>query len=159
MGWWAFTIMGGDTPCDYYYDYEVIAKINTDDEDRCSNAVIKAAINKHLKKLYAHAKKLVKSDRDGIAAQVLGVFIATHGAKMTKEIKEFILEGIDNDLSDEWEDAKERKAHLDRFRRQIKRYPLKGMARGITVQNKGLFESMNDKLNELLDERGDVKAK
>jgi hypothetical protein len=147
MGWWAFTIMGGDTPCDYYYDYEVIAKINTDDEDRCSNAVIKAAINKHIKKLYAHAKKLVKQDGDGIAAQVLGVFIATHGAKMTKEIKEFILKGIDNDINDEWENADERKAHLNRFRRQIKCYPLKGMARGITVHNEGLLESLFQRLN------------
>lgn len=140
MGWWSATVMGGDTPCDYIYDLEQAAMINMDDEP--SLRIMREAINLHLKEVFDAAKNL----DDPIAAQVLGVFIITNGAKMTEEIREFIIQGCN---SDEWakEDA-ERRKFVSHFRRQIRRYPSKGSVRGYTVAYEGLFQKMAEHIAE-----------
>lgn len=162
MGWWSGTIMGGDTPCDYEYDLQRAAKINTDDDERVSRATVRAAINKNLPKVFAAAKRLAKNeycDDTGVAGQVLGVFIIENGARMTNEMRAFILKGCDDDqwanTTDEdiessgydtkrgKKDRDERKAFVTHFRKQIKRYKAKGSTRGIRVAHESLFEKFS----------------
>lgn len=126
MGWWSTTVMGGDTPMDYMCDLEEVGGKNP---------------QKNIKKVIAHAKKVAKSDDAdsdyvGIMRQVLGVFMIERGIKMSDDIREFILKGIE---SDDWATTdKERKAHMDAFYKQVKNF--KGKA--ATVPYEGLFEKM-----------------
>ncbi len=143
MGWWSATVMGGDTPCDYIYDLERAAGLDSMDED-LKQADVKKAINKNLDKVFKAAKKMDDEDDGtdyaGIMAQVLGYFIITNGAKMTDEIRQFVIDGI---KKDDWaKDDSERKKFMTHFKGQISRYKNAGSERGVRVAHEGLFEAM-----------------
>lgn len=147
MGWWSATILGGDTPMDYVGDMKDIANINDYDYDKEEDIllapnVVKDRVNKAIRKLVKYCDNSHDID---IAYQVLGVVIMTSGAKLSDQLRTFIISAARND---EWAKRdtsvdKERKTYINRFVRQLQRYPSEG-GRPRTIAQEGLFEKMSE---------------
>lgn len=127
MGWWSATIMGGDSPCDQRCVFEdIVMKVNKLKHNGFDDQVefTPAHVNKAATKLLAQAKKDNDDSYDqGIAGQVLGVFMMENGATISASTKAFIIESA---RMDEWaQEEAERKRYINKFIKQVQTYKAK----------------------------------
>ena len=145
MGWWSHDIMGGDSPLDAEDSiYEICGtekfpKNFKFGEDQAVE-VTAEALEANLPAILEMLKK--DSYEPWIGYQVLGVMLMKSGAAISKELKETILQSVEDD---EWgqEDAK-RKEILVNFGKAITAYD----GTPIVITPKGLFEVIANHLSE-----------
>ena len=125
MGWWSATIMGGDTPLDYKSFIE-----------EATGGLDKEALNSNIDA----AVSMIEADKydSHIGFQALGVLIMKVGADMSEELKAKIMDNSFDPELENWDDPKERKYYLDKFKDQISKYD--GTPQ--EVEAEGLFEKI-----------------
>jgi len=103
MGWWSESIMGGDSPLDSlgFIADEINVKFMYDETDDEKDFLLynfsRKVIEKNLNKIIKYIEK--RTYLQNISYQVLGVLILYYGVKVSKKIRDKI---IDEALIDEW---------------------------------------------------------
>lgn len=118
MGWWGFTIMGGNPPMDWEDNFNDITGARPYEDKPIPLTGL--MVDEHLYEMVA----LIQKDKDdpNIGWQVLGVMILTTGAKMPIEIRENIVKNIYDENIDGWDKPNDRKFFLDHFKVQVENY-------------------------------------
>tara|TARA_Y100000310_G_C20551922_1_gene748513 strand:+ start:650 stop:1114 length:465 start_codon:yes stop_codon:yes gene_type:complete len=146
MGWWDVGAMDGDTPLDIVGRYGQLVELECDydaDKDTLYGfAFTQEMINQQLPRLYECALS-GEYDKE-IWGQVLGVLIMHYGACMPREIREHILDSIEEDP---WklEGDEPRVAAMRDFGLVVESYPALG-GDPVRIKVSGLFEVDTEKL-------------
>lgn len=133
MGWWDDSIMGGDEPLDDYGDFMDIFGLSRAEK---SGKEAAQTVNKGLPKVL---EKI--GGRKGVGGQVLGVIIMEAGAHMSRPVKKFILDCLDED---EWaQECADRKEKVKAFRKQVEAYDGSAPVPCPAAWGRGLFEKLD----------------
>ena len=106
MGWWSETIMGGDSPLDYQYDFYKIMGINDDeyfDDKNNFEGTTKDLVEQHLDAMFADAD--TETFERAIKYQVLAKIILHSGAKISAEQKKILYDECEKDPEMDWNDG------------------------------------------------------
>lgn len=124
MGWWSDDIMGGDPPYDIQAHFEELAAPVTPEK-----AI--ELISKLAKEWYWE---------EPIIKQVVGFQMIERGYEMSDALRALVIDGIDNDESDDWNDPEKRKRKLAEFKAIVLAYPAEGAEESPLPHQEGLFE-------------------
>lgn len=150
MGWWDEGIMGGDTPLDFSGEFEDkfgskdphVNEWRIEDGKEPLPFIIPTA---------EQGVEFIKANQgyDGaIAAQVTGWLMIERGAPMSNELRQLVLSGIDEEISEgaeSWGNPETRIARLQEFRKVVEAYPQDGSQVDMPA-NPGLFEKLANHL-------------
>lgn len=132
MGWWDDSIMGGDDPLDYHYDF--LEHFGLSRETKSGEEAARR-VNDRLFDLF---RKL--NGRKGIGGQVLVVVIMEAGAGMPDSVRQFILDCLD---ADDWaQECPNRRRKVQAFRKQVEAYDGSAPVPCPEAWGQGLFEKM-----------------
>lgn len=146
MGWWDEGIMGGDTPLD----------IRGVIEDIIGGEATRTRLNRHLPAVLAARdnKKKWWGQRDDrpIFTQVIGFLIITTGANLPEELRQEVLDVVDQEIAvceadgDEctWVNPEIRVERLKEFRQKVVEYQ---NGKAVEVHERGLLAKMSDMLD------------
>lgn len=139
MGWWSATILGGDAPYDVRANLEDVMNVDcwfegVNEENQ------RILVNDNMDQLFEVAKE---SYDQSIAGQVFGAMILEVGAKMSDEIRQFVLDCANED---EWaHEDEERNGFIQDFISKVIAYPSEGGVR-VELAQEGLFEVIEKKI-------------
>lgn len=140
MGWWSTDIMGGDTPLDFEDQFYDICKVNKYPEKGKRNNLSKEDLENNLTEIV----NFLDENRWGenhIGGQVLAVLMMRAGASISDNLKAAMIEACEED---QWaKEDYERHETINGLISALNAYD----GTPIEIRSRGLFEVMEEKLN------------
>ncbi len=157
MGWWSETVMGGDPPLDWRYDFAKLlgvyhAEAETNDE---AHAFTRDVVEQNLDKMVKYIREVHDRRPDNtqyinVGWQVFAYIVLKCGAEIPESLRERMIRAAQDDESDSWIDSGLRRAYMKDLIDKLRAH-----TPGVCVElaEEGLIE----KVAELFEQEADTR--
>lgn len=141
MGWWSETVMGGDIPLDYADDLQDFLDIEFSYDEVEESKKYQVVFKNKMESFNFEKFDISAMGDSNIGLHVIGIFYLASGAEIPTHIKHQIIEAINDDDNECFNEPSIRKKHMDDFLKAIIEYDKVPTF----VCGEGLFEAMEKK--------------